>query len=344
MYNLPYVEFYITNVCNLNCKNCNRFNNFSFSGHQRWEDYAATYAQWSKILSVPKIGIIGGEPLLNPTFLDWLQGISILWPDSLIVIYTNGTQLLKRPELYDQLIKFKDQLRIDISFHNENFKPEVLDFLNEWLKGPIVRSYKKTDYADHNWQISWNAIADSSWPDCSTPEDFVKLPASIQDECRTVHQLSLEHWQKEFYSVDLLDSNGLHVNVNPAYQFHESSIIHDIKSNSLKLHNSDPEKAIEVCYSKRCPHFIEGKLYKCGPVGLLPEFVKQFDVQLSAEQKNLLQSYKPAILDWKDDQLLTFINELKEEKAIPQCTFCTERVETEKISAGTKKIKIVKRK
>ena len=37
---LNYAEFYITNVCNLNCTECNRFNNYHFSGHQRWDDYS----------------------------------------------------------------------------------------------------------------------------------------------------------------------------------------------------------------------------------------------------------------------------------------------------------------
>jgi hypothetical protein len=37
-YHLSYAEFYITHVCNLNCPDCNRFNNYAFKGHQRWDD------------------------------------------------------------------------------------------------------------------------------------------------------------------------------------------------------------------------------------------------------------------------------------------------------------------
>ena len=36
---IPNIEFYITNVCNIACPQCNRFNNWNFKGHQIWKDY-----------------------------------------------------------------------------------------------------------------------------------------------------------------------------------------------------------------------------------------------------------------------------------------------------------------
>ena len=48
MNRLNYMEFYITNVCNLTCTGCNRFNNYKFKGFQRWADYKEEYTQWSK--------------------------------------------------------------------------------------------------------------------------------------------------------------------------------------------------------------------------------------------------------------------------------------------------------
>lgn len=38
MNRLDYMEFYITNVCNLTCTGCNRFNNYKFKGFQRWTE------------------------------------------------------------------------------------------------------------------------------------------------------------------------------------------------------------------------------------------------------------------------------------------------------------------
>ena len=94
MFNLTYVEFYITNVCNLNCTNCNRFNNYAFSGHQHWAEYQKVYAEWANRINPQKISILGGEPMLNPTFIDWVEGILRLWPSTVVSVVTNGTHLL----------------------------------------------------------------------------------------------------------------------------------------------------------------------------------------------------------------------------------------------------------
>ena len=93
----PVVEFYITNVCNLTCRGCNRFNNYNFKGHQRWADHAEAYEAWSKRLDLPRICIIGGEPTLNPDLESWVMNIRRLWPDAIdIFVQTNGTY--QRPE------------------------------------------------------------------------------------------------------------------------------------------------------------------------------------------------------------------------------------------------------
>ena len=92
----PVVEFYITNVCNLSCRGCNRFNDLNFKGHQRWTEHAEAYEAWSKRLDIPRITIIGGEPTLNPDLELWASNLRRLWPDAVIMIQTNGTY--QRPE------------------------------------------------------------------------------------------------------------------------------------------------------------------------------------------------------------------------------------------------------
>jgi organic radical activating enzyme len=93
MISLPVVEFYITNVCNLTCRGCNRFNNYNFKGHQYWNEYANEYSDWSKRLNFDHITIIGGEPTLNPELELWVSNLRRLWPNSNIMIQTNGTYI-----------------------------------------------------------------------------------------------------------------------------------------------------------------------------------------------------------------------------------------------------------
>ena len=90
----PVVEFYITNVCNLTCRGCNRFNNYNFKGHQLWADHANAYEAWAKRLDLPRIVIIGGEPTLNPDLELWASNLRRLWPDSVIMIQTTCSPTL----------------------------------------------------------------------------------------------------------------------------------------------------------------------------------------------------------------------------------------------------------
>jgi hypothetical protein len=85
------IEFYITNQCNLACTNCNRFNDHDFRGHYYWEDSADAVTAWSKRINAPMITIIGGEPSLHPGLETWIVNLRRLWPETTIMIQSNGT-------------------------------------------------------------------------------------------------------------------------------------------------------------------------------------------------------------------------------------------------------------
>jgi organic radical activating enzyme len=112
------LEFYITNVCNLTCEGCNRFNNIKFRGTQRWEDFAEDYLKWSTYLDVRQKVILGGEPFLNPTLLQWIEGLHKCWPQIPTQILTNGYYIDKIDGLLDTCRKHKAW--IGISKHSDD--------------------------------------------------------------------------------------------------------------------------------------------------------------------------------------------------------------------------------
>lgn len=122
----PLVEFYITNVCNLTCRGCNRFNNYKFKGHQYWADHAPAYEEWSRRVSIPDIHIIGGEPTLNPDLETWVQNLRRLWPTANIMVQTNGTY--HKPEFHQWWDKY--QVGFAVSVHDMS----LLDELKETWK------------------------------------------------------------------------------------------------------------------------------------------------------------------------------------------------------------------
>jgi len=279
---IPYCEFYITNVCNLSCTGCNRFNNFHFTGFQKWEDFKDIYTQWSKELDFTSSAILGGEPFLNPTFMDWARGITDLWPTRIVRIISNGTRLHKVAGLYD-LLNERKNLQLNIGIHNKIHKNEMIKKVKDFLHAPVT-----LEFNDEN--------------------------------------------QYQLF-VTLTDVNNVVVKIEFNWWFHQGSIIKN--ENILTLHNSDPVKAHDICHMKTCHHFVNGKLYKCGVVAVLPEFDRQSNLQLSTEDKALINSYIPMSVSDTEYVKQNFIANL--DSPIPQCKFCPEVYHGKQIFALEKK-------
>ena len=141
---VPYVEFYITNVCNLACPGCNRFNNYEFRGYQRWQDYADIYQQWAQEIEPSTLGILGGEPLLTPDAMAWIQGVSALWPGKFCKVVTNGFYLNRVRGLYDFLAAHPN-VEIWLGIHNKTHKPRIMREIETFLVGPLQHEFNDTN-------------------------------------------------------------------------------------------------------------------------------------------------------------------------------------------------------
>ena len=282
MLRIPYVEFYITNVCNLACNGCNRFNDYNFTGWQRWDDYAEIYQQWSKELIPNSMSILGGEPLLNPDFTKWLIGVTTLWPSTVCRVITNGFQLDRVKNLYSMLEKNR-KIQLWVGIHNKLHKKEIINKVINFLTSPCT-----TKFNNDNPYMEY---------------------------------------------MDITDSNGITVRIEYNWWFNQGAII---SNNGMRtLHSSDPEKAHNTCNMKTCHHFIHGKLYKCGVVALLPEFDQQHKLDLSSEDRALMQAYRPLTISDSDEFKTKFVKELP--NTINQCRFCPEVYVGDQIFSRLKK-------
>ena len=221
---------------------------------------------------------------------------------------------------------------INVTGHNVGKTLDDIENIKKFFPGPVTH-HVKTDQAV--WQKRYQVSKQEHWPDQLAVEDFDNLPDSIKRECIETHVI--HPWQ--IFGSSFSDG-VVEIIYNPNLYFYQSPVIHDAQTNTLHLHNSDPVKAMEVCYFKICPHFVKGKLYKCGPTAILPEFIDQFDVQILDQDINLIKSYQPAQADWTDEQLEKFLHNQKTAQHVAQCKFCPEKLETGMpLRSGTKKIK-----
>jgi hypothetical protein len=343
---LKEAEFYISNSCNFNCTGCNRFNNYNFSGIELWPEYAEEYRRWAEILDIEAWSILGGEPMMNPTYLDWLENVALLWPNSQGRLTTNAYFLrADNRRLYDIIHTFKDRLYLDIGLHNIDRSEQVLATVKQWLVGEVVvrrvpNNLRDLPGFDQNWLRSYQAIRDPSWPDCNTIDEWETLPEHVRKECHEVFNLSPEYLTETRKGWELVDSNGVKVVIGPEDYFHQGAIKHI--NEHMTFHDSDPVKSHEICHMQKCHHFMHGKLYKCGVSALLPKFDSQFAMTLTESDRQLINSYQPADSgqDWAT--LKAFVTNL--DQAIPQCKFCPENYNIKQIFAEHgKKIKIVRK-
>jgi organic radical activating enzyme len=151
------IEFYITNVCNLTCDHCNRFNNHDFRGWQRWSDYEQAYERWGKLINLKAVTIMGGEPFLNPTLPDWIRGINRIFRIGVQVL-TNGTRFRHAAGVYQAMHegnrtrRLSSSNHIAVSLHNlddfEQLKSDVAYFLE---KKPI----RENEFNFEQWGSDW---------------------------------------------------------------------------------------------------------------------------------------------------------------------------------------------
>lgn len=152
---IPKIEFYITNVCNLTCTHCNRFNNYNFKGFQLWAEYEADLTKWSEYVEFEQVIIMGGEPLLNPSILDWITGLKRLWPDVNPQILTNGLHMAKVRGLYDVLVDTGAFLWIGI--HNLNHVDYLRNQMDELFTLPLREVTDETGWHNQAYRRFFDA-------------------------------------------------------------------------------------------------------------------------------------------------------------------------------------------
>jgi hypothetical protein len=128
----------------------------------------------------------------------------------------------------------------------------------------------------------------------------------------------------------ILDKNNVTTYVAVNDEFSQSAIRQNSLGN-LTLHQSDPVKAHEICCMAHndTVHFINGKIYKCGPAQLFAEFDQQHQLDISDADRELLSLYKPLTVDNFAEYHKEFFENLP--NPIAQCKFCPEEHNMRKI-------------
>jgi MoaA/NifB/PqqE/SkfB family radical SAM enzyme len=195
---LTYIMWVIGTRCNFACSYCPDVWHDKHSSHKTLEEMKTAWRKIIKSVEHSKkqlaIGILGGEPTMNPDLLAFLQWVNIYYKSANIDIsvYSNGTASL---EYYQTLAKYCNfYFSTHSEFMNEskffsivsnlnqynieknlNCRIAVLVMDEEWNKDRIPEYIKYLDEHNISWMLS--PVEPVYLPESNWPEQNVKSSA-----------------------------------------------------------------------------------------------------------------------------------------------------------------------
>jgi len=118
------LDIVITRSCQLDCDGCLVFSNHNaIKGHTLVEDSMTWLESWFSRLRPEVIHLFGGEPLMNPQFVDWVHVVNTFLIQQRkykgLNVQTNGIKLAGLgQELLDHLVN-EEKVHFNISVHNQ---------------------------------------------------------------------------------------------------------------------------------------------------------------------------------------------------------------------------------
>lgn len=123
-------------------------------GYVPWDQAKIWLDAWTSRISITTIGLIGGEPLLNPELSQWIYGIRNNYPNIEIMLVTNAQLFMKNLWLLDA-IENLGRFHLKFSVHQPS-----ADYLKKAIESVHSRFFwdevKTSDVAEHYYNTNNN--------------------------------------------------------------------------------------------------------------------------------------------------------------------------------------------
>ncbi|MCR5128367.1 MAG: radical SAM protein [Lachnospiraceae bacterium] len=118
---LEYLEFHLTDHCNLNCKGCAHLSNIATPYYADLEQFIRDLQRIKELFwGIDRIRLMGGEPLLNRELPLFIEASRNIFPDADIYVVSNGLMI---DENYDELLRVMS--RYHCGFNISQYPPTV---------------------------------------------------------------------------------------------------------------------------------------------------------------------------------------------------------------------------
>jgi len=109
------IEFLLTKHCNIKCASCQRFSPLADTWFETIDNFTNLINRIYTFFpdNIWKISLLGGEPLLHPDLLQFVEITRNKYKKAFVVLFTNGVLLDKKDEdFFEQLGKYSVNLRV----------------------------------------------------------------------------------------------------------------------------------------------------------------------------------------------------------------------------------------
>lgn len=139
---LPYLEFHLTEHCNMNCKGCGHFSCLAEPEFADINQHVMDMKRLSELVNFGTIRLLGGEPLLHPEINEFIKVTRKYFPTSQIAIVTNAILLSSMPEVFWKTLA-ENRIVINITLYKPMLakKQALVDLLNSHnIRGSITET------------------------------------------------------------------------------------------------------------------------------------------------------------------------------------------------------------
>ena len=218
VYPKPYLRNFVVDIthhCNLNCRGCDHFSSIAKEGFYDLKQFKNDFERLSQLThgQVDRIGIMGGEPLLNPDVLEYLRIARKNFPETKIRLVTNGILLNKQIEEFWLTLK---ELNIFVEYtkYDLNLDYKAIDSIIKKYDVPIdVYGYDqnviKTSYKIP-LDLKGNQDIVTNFLTCFHANHCITLKNGKMYTCTVAP--NIEHFNKHFsQNIPLTERDGIDI-------------------------------------------------------------------------------------------------------------------------------------
>lgn len=131
------LELHVAHGCNLSCTSCAHYSNHHHSGMLSLAKAREWLSAWSRRLRPRQFSLLGGEPALNPALPQFVWLAREMFPDSKIILVSNGFLLKRHPRLPVALRGTGTVLHISIHSGSDEYQGRlepVRELIADWQR------------------------------------------------------------------------------------------------------------------------------------------------------------------------------------------------------------------